>query len=136
MKRKQIEDIITFTNILIKIYYNKFHIILKLIYNNIIYLRLHHKYKILNLNNRKLYHQKIDSFQIFEKMRFLAYRLKLPLIIKIHFVISIIQLKFASNNDLYERLYNMDFSLIKEKKNVDLDFIFKHKLYEIERFLK
>ena len=30
--------------------------ILKLIYNNITYLRLHYKYEILNLNNRKLHY--------------------------------------------------------------------------------
>ena len=30
--------------------------ILKLIYDNITYLRLHYEYKLLNLNNRKLYH--------------------------------------------------------------------------------
>ena len=54
------------------------------------YLRLHHEYGISNLNNRKLHYQKIDSFQILEKMKSLIYRLKFSLIIKIHFIISII----------------------------------------------
>ena len=43
-----------------------------------------------------------------------------------------------SKNDLYKRSHNTNPSLIKEKieKNVDFDFAFKHKFYEIERLLK
>ena len=65
------------------------YMILRLTRDNMTYLRLHHKYEILNLDNRKLYYQKVDSFQIFEKMRSLAYRLKLFSIMKIHFIVSI-----------------------------------------------
>ena len=56
MKREQIKNVIAFANIFIKIYYDKFYTILKLIRDNITYLRLHYKYEILNLNNRKLHH--------------------------------------------------------------------------------
>ena len=56
MKRKQIENVIIFINTFIKIYYDKFYMILKLICDNIIYLRLYYKYEILNLNNRKLHY--------------------------------------------------------------------------------
>ena len=56
MKRKQVENVIAFANTLIKTYYDKFHMILKLIYNNMTYLHLHYEYEILNLNNRKLHH--------------------------------------------------------------------------------
>ena len=107
MKRKQIEDVITFANTLIKTYYNKSYKTLRLTRNNITYLRLHHKYGISNLINLKLYHQRIDSFKIFEKVRSLAYRLKLSFIIKIHFIMSIIQLKSVSNDDFYKRLYSI-----------------------------
>ena len=56
MKREQIEDVITFANTLAKTYYDKSHMILKLICDNITYLRLHHKYEISDLDNRKLHH--------------------------------------------------------------------------------
>ena len=56
MKREQIENVIIFVNILIKAYYNKSYIALKLIRDNITYLRLHHGYEISNLINRKLHY--------------------------------------------------------------------------------
>ena len=120
-----------------KTYYNKFYIALKLTRDNITYLRLHHEYEISNLINRKLYHQRIDSFKILEKIKSLAYRLKFSLIMKIHLVISIIQLKSVSENDSFNRVRNTNLFFVKEKdENVDLDFIFKYKSYEIEKLLK
>ena len=134
MKREQIKDIIIFANILIKTYYNKFYIALRLTRDNIIYLRLHHEYKISNLINQKLYYQKIDFFKILEKIKSLAYRLKLSSIIKIYSIMSMIQLKFVSKNDSFKRIYNINLFAIKEKdKNVDFDFIFKYKFYKIEK---
>ena len=56
MKREQIKDVIIFINILIKAYYNKSHIVIKLTRNNITYLRLYHEYEISNLVNRKLHY--------------------------------------------------------------------------------
>ena len=110
---------------------------MKLTRDNIKYLRLYHEYEISNLINRKLYHQKIGSFKIFEKVKSLAYRLKLSLIIKIHFIVSITQLKSVSENDFYNRVRNINLSFVKEKdKDVDLDFVFKYKPYEIEKLLK
>ena len=90
MKRKQIEDAIIFVNTLIKTYYNKSYIVLRLTRDNITYLRLHHEYEISNLINRKLHYQRIDSFKILEKVKSLVYRLKLSLIIKIYLIVSMI----------------------------------------------
>ena len=56
MKREQAKDVIIFVNILIKAYYNKSHIALRLTRNNITYLRLYHGYEISGLINRKLHH--------------------------------------------------------------------------------
>ena len=56
MKREQAKDAIIFANILIKTYYDKFYIALKLTRDNITYLRLHHEYEISDLINRKLHH--------------------------------------------------------------------------------
>ena len=67
-------------------------------------------------------------------MRSLIYHLKLSLIMKIHFIILIIQLKFILNDNLYKRFYNINLFLIKKEieKNVDFDFVFKYKFYKIE----
>ena len=90
MKREQIEDIIIFVNTLTKTYYDKSHIALRLTRDNITYLRLHHEYEISDLVNRKLYHQRIGSFKILEKIKSLIYRLKLSSIMKIHSIVSMI----------------------------------------------
>ena len=90
MKREQIENVIVFINTLTKAYYNKSHTALKLTRDNITYLRLYHKYEILNLVNRKLHYQKIDSFKILKKINSFIYHLKLSSIIKIYSIVSII----------------------------------------------
>ena len=47
------------------------------------------------------------------------------------------QLKPASKNDSYNRIRNTNFFFVEKKdENVDLDFIFKYKSYEIEKLLK
>ena len=89
MKREQAKDVIIFINILIKAYYDKSHIALKLTRDNITYLRFYHEYEISDLVNRKLYYQKNDFFKILEKVRSFVYRLKLSSIIKIYSIISI-----------------------------------------------
>ena len=56
---------------------------------------------------------------------------------KIYSIMLITQLKFVSKNDSYKRIYNINLFAIKEKdENVDFDFIFKYKSYEIEKLLK
>ena len=56
---------------------------------------------------------------------------------KIYLIVSIIQLKSASKNDFYNRIRNINLFTIKEKdENVDSDFVFKYKFYEIEKLLK
>ena len=57
---------------------------------------------------------------------------------KIYSVMSIIQLKFASKNGFYKKVRNINLFFVKEKvdKNVNFDFVFKYKSYEIEKLLK
>ena len=137
MKRKQVENVIAFINTLTKTYYNKSHTALRLTRDNITYLRLHHEYEISNLINRKLYHQKIGPFKIFEKIKSLIYHLKLSSIMKIYSIMSIIQLKSIIKNDFYNRVRNTNLFTIKEKnENVDPDFAFKYKSYKIKKLLK
>ena len=50
---------------------------------------------------------------------------------------SMIQLKSISKNDFYNRVRNINLFFVEEKdENVDFDFIFKYKFYEIKKFLK
>ena len=56
---------------------------------------------------------------------------------KIYSIVSMIQLKLVSKDDFYKRVRNINLSAIKEKdENVDSDFTFKYKFYEIEKLLK
>lgn len=66
-------------------------------------------------------------------MKSLVYRLKLFLIIKIHFIVLIIQLKFVSKNDFYNRIRNINFFFIKEEAKMEKNDI---KFYKIEILLK
>ena len=55
MKREQAEDFLVFVNVIIKTYYDDTHKAFYVIKNNIIYLRLHHDYKVLDFINYKLH---------------------------------------------------------------------------------
>ena len=57
---------------------------------------------------------------------------------KIHFIVSITQLKLASKDNSYKRIRNINLSFVEKKvdENVDFNFVFKYKFYEIEKFLK
>ena len=112
------KDTLTFANIIIKVYYNKSHKSLRLFKDNIIYLHLHYDYKILEINNRKLYYQSIDSFKILKKIKILIYRLELFSIINIYLVISIAQLEsISSKKDLYSKSQNINLSHVVEIKD-------------------
>ena len=93
---------------MIKTYYNDTYKIFYVIKNNIMYLRLHYNYKVLNLNNYKFYNQRVDSFKMFNKIEKLTYRLKLPSFIKIHFIILITQFESIKNDDLYRHNQNIN----------------------------
>ena len=65
------------------------------------FLRLYYKYIILKLINKKLSQQRVKLFKILEKMKALAYRLKLPLIMKIYLIIFVTHLKPVLDRDLF-----------------------------------
>ena len=55
VKREQANDVIAFISIIIKARYDLKHLTLNLKENNKVFLKLHHKYVILELINRKLF---------------------------------------------------------------------------------
>lgn len=73
-----------------KTYFDKSYKSLKLVKESNVYLRLHHEYEISDIDNRKLYYQRVGSFKILEKIEKLVYRLELPSVILIYFVVSIV----------------------------------------------
>lgn len=62
--------------------------------NDIVYLRLHHSYKIPSHTHRKYSNQRI-RVNIKKRISDAAYKLELPEVMKIHPVVSIIQLEAA-----------------------------------------
>ena len=93
IKREKAKIVITFVNVLSKIKYDFYYKTIAFVIETkfIKYLRLHQKYTISNLTNKKLSNQRVDFFKIIktiEKSK-QVYRLKLSLIIKIHSIISI-----------------------------------------------
>ena len=94
IKRKNAEIVMTFVNVVNKVRYDQNHrIIINIIQPRfMIYLKLHQKYIIFDLTNKKLFNQRIESFKIIEAVNKSkqAFKLKLSSIMKIHSIIFIV----------------------------------------------
>ena len=66
IKREKTKIVIIFVNVLNKVKYNFYYKVIIYVIETkfIIYLRLHQKYTILNLTNKKLSNQRVDFFKI------------------------------------------------------------------------
>ena len=134
IKRKNVEIVMTFANAFNKTRYDEVHKTLKINVDDKMYLRLHHDYIIFDLFNHKLSKQRIKFFFVIEKIDNLAFRLQLSFVMKIHFVVSIAQLKsITRDTNSYDKIANKNSSSIHEKQFIAL--IEQTSLYEIERLL-
>ena len=134
IKRENVEAVMIFANALSKARYDAIHKTLKIKIEDKMYLRLHQSYIISNLSNHKLSKQRVEFFSVIEKIDNLAFRLQLFSIMKIHFVISIAQLKsVTSSSDSYDRTADKESSSIQKKQSIELTELAS--LYEIERLL-
>src|SRR6266487_5600645 len=98
-----------------KNHYDRYHISLLLNLRNLVTLKLHHEYHISGIKNKKLFIQQVDCFSVKQQISSLAYELKLSANMKIHSVISVINLKsVSSEKDFYNQLYNDHSLLMKE----------------------
>ena len=81
----------------VKYYYDRKYQSLFMKIDDYVCIRLYHDYNIsiIAILNKKLNQQYADFFKILKKMKNLIYKLKLFVHWRIHFVFSIIQLKFA-----------------------------------------
>ena len=89
---------------IVKTIYDNKHIRIDLKKNLYVYLKLYHDYIILNIINKKLFNQRVESLKVFKKIENLTYHLKLSFVMKIHFIMFIVQLKLMLlNENLYQR---------------------------------
>ena len=101
--RLEAADAIDFANARAKLRYNKSHKKLEFNIGDRAYLRLHRGYTLPNMSNKKLSNQRVGPFEVTQRVGKLAYRLKLPPIMKIHPVVLVAQLVPAEGPDPYER---------------------------------
>ena len=133
LKRKNVETIMTFVNAFSKTRYDNKHRVINIKKNDMMYLRLHQKYTISNLVNFKLSKQRVDFFEIFDKIDNLVFRLQLSFVIKIYSIVFITQLKsIIFDQNFYDKSINKKSSFV-EKKNSIIVKTTSH--YEIERLL-
>ena len=130
---KNVEEIIVWTNMIVKFNYDRRHTSLNLKKNFLVYLRLHHEYIIFDIKSKKLSQQWIDLFKILQKMSTLAYRFELSSIMIIHFVVSIVMFEsiFIDENSYHKFRSNQKHSSSITMKHDD-DSIFH---CEIKRLL-
>ena len=81
---------IIFASIFIKARYDFKYLIINFKKKDEAYLKLHYKYFILGLSNKKLSQQRVDSFKMLTKINSLIYQLQLSFIMRIHSIISIV----------------------------------------------
>src|SRR6266496_5749594 len=95
--------------------YDRYHISLLLHSENLVMLKLHHEYHVSDVKNKKLFIQQVDCFSVKQQISSLAYELKFSANMKIHSVMSVINLKSVSlEKNFYNQLYDNHLSLVKE----------------------
>src|SRR5438034_10358337 len=107
-----------------KNHYNKHHISLLLNSDDLVMLKLHHKYYVSDIKNKKLSIQQVRHFLIKQQVFSLVYKLDLSSNMKIHSVISVTNLKsLSSDKDFYKYQYNKHLLSVEEneakKNNLD-----------------
>src|SRR5947207_10582086 len=100
-----------------KHHYDKHHISLLLNSDDLVMLKLHHKYHVSDVKNKKLLIQQVRYFSIKQQVFSLVYKLDLSSNMKIYSVISVTNLELlSSGEDLYKHQYNEHSLLIKENE--------------------
>jgi hypothetical protein len=130
--RKKAADVIDFVNARFKIIYDDKHKSLAFNFEDKVYLRLHHEYSLSKKENVKLSSQRSNSYTIVRKVKNAAYKLDLSENSRIHFVISIAQLKSTKDDsDLFNRFRSINSDFVKTNENTSTK-----RSYEVERILK
>ena len=83
-------NVISYVDITLKIWYDSMHVLFLLKSKDKTFLKLHHKYFLLEKHNHKLFNQRIDLFFVKYRVRRFAYELKLFSRWRVYSIISII----------------------------------------------
>ena len=127
--QRETTDVIVFVNVKIKIYYDFRHQIIFFRFDERVYLRLNHDYKLLDWFNRKMFNQKCDFFTIKRRVKRLTYELNLSTHWRVHSMISMTQLKSSFNEkNFYNRSRFNYFETMKIKNDTK-----NWKFYIVER---
>lgn len=130
IKRKKIDDAIIFIIIFIKIKYDVKYLFFILKKKDETFFKLYYDYFISSLINKKLSQQRVKSFKILNKINYLIYKLRLSSIIKIHFIIFIIQLKSNIKvlNSYKKRINTEILSIINKNNDIEINFFLKKRI--------
>ena len=104
--RIEVTNVIILAQMNVKHHYNRKHQSFFMKKNEYALIRLHHEYQIStnDILNKKYNQQYVDSFKILKKIDKLTYRFDLSIHWRIHFVLFVAQLKFASiESNFYQR---------------------------------
>ncbi len=130
--RKDVVNVIDFANVKAKIIYDVKHKSFAFNTDDKVYLRLHREYSLSKKKNSKLSNQRSESYIILRKVNNLTYELNISATTRIHFVISITQLKFVEDDfDSYDRSRFINSDSIETTKD-----ILTKKSFEVEKLLK
>ena len=112
------KNTIAFAIIRIKHYYNLRHQSMYFDIKDIINLRLHKDYNVLNIISHKIEAQFADPFEITKRINKLAYRLKLSNNIRIYNVVFVAMLKsLLAKSNLYRRRLSLSDVVVIDSKN-------------------
>ena len=130
----EIVNFIVFAQMNAKYYYDRKHQFMFMKIDDYAYIRLHHDYDIsfTTILNKKLNQQYVNFFKILKKIKRLTYRLNLLFHWRIHFILSITQLK--STTSLNENFFRR-FRLNQSKFVYVNDDIVRVKSWKINRLL-
>ena len=129
--RQKTTDVIDFVVAKFKIYYDSRHVFLLFKVDEYVYLRFNQDYQLSKKFNRKLSQQRCEFFKMLRRIERLTYEFELSSAWRIHFVISIAQLKSISiDENSYQRFRSHYFDFIKMKNDID-----EFKFYEVKRLI-
>jgi hypothetical protein len=129
--RKDVVDAIDFVNARFKVIFDDKHKTIVFNTENMIYLRLHQDYSLLEKENLKLSNQRFDSYKVKRKINNVVYELNLSFNSRIHSIIFVIQLESASDSNSYNRSRSTNSDSVETMSDTSIK-----KSFEIEKVLK
>ena len=131
-----VKDAITFASLKMKKIYDTRHQFIFFKIEDLVNLRLHRGYKVSVIISKKIGSQLIRSFKILERIERLAYRMELPVNMKIHNVISIAHLESAidpAENPYRKRRLLTSAVIVDDEEEYEIEKLLKKRIIKRER---